>query len=196
MKPAFSPHAIHLCFCFPLAFRNMHIGPDPQHQLNPIITTAFLHKLASICCWLWIRKSCRWLIPNLTKIATILYPYKGDFYLFLILMRYSLKFDCTDLVVCAFRWHSHMFVSPCRMKIHVYPRSQCAEGTLGTADAWYEPHLISLQVFHDTEHNLLSRRWHSLSLSLSLSLSSHALTHTCVSSHTHAYKRNQHNKWL
>lgn len=71
-----------------------------------------------------------------------------------------------------------MLASPRSMKSHVWPWSQCAEGTWADAgDAWYEPHLISPQVFHDTEHNLQLGAKDSLSLTPSPSTLSHILTH-------------------
>lgn len=56
-----------------------------------------------------------------------------------------------------------------------------------TGNAWYEPHLISLQVFHDTEHNLHQLGTEPLSLSFSLFF--------FLSLPPPLTQNNQHNKW-
>lgn len=70
------------------------------------------------------------------------------------------------------------------MIINFCPWSQCVEGARGTHTTWYEAHLISLQVFHDTEHNL-----HQLGAENSV-LPLHPLplqTHTHTHRHTHRH---------
>ncbi len=76
--------------------------------------------------------------------------------------------------------HTHTFVSlqydnSCSSMVH----NVQGEHEAHTGDAWHELHLISLQVFHDTEHNL-----HQLGAGDD-TLHTHLHARTCARTHTH-----------
>lgn len=126
-----------------------------------------------------ISKLRSWLISYFTKTAATANIWMRGLYV--VGFFWNISEIVFKIQLCEFWWCSHMCLrySAVWKFMSIHGHSVQREHEAHTGDAWYEPHLISPQVFHDTEHNIIFSNWEQKT----------ALSPHTYSTHTHVHMK-------